>query len=442
MPPRNGQNDTPRHPKKEPPLDLPPNEGDREGSWRGRCSFCGRESARVRKMFSGYNALICDECVRTCYGLLAEGQPEGEDETPAREDLPRPTEIKGFLDSYIIGQERAKKIVSVAVYNHYKRVFHPEAQKDVELEKSNILLLGPTGTGKTLLARTLARKLAVPFCIADATVLTEAGYVGEDVESILVRLLQAADYNPKRAERGIIYIDEIDKIARKDANPSITRDVSGEGVQQGLLKILEGTIANVPPKGGRKHPEQAFVRLDTSNILFICGGAFHGLEQIIKRRLGKKNVGFHSDPSPLATLTQSDVLSLVEAEDLLQYGLIPELIGRLPVAASMEELSTAALMRILTEPKNALVKQYQSLFQMEGIELSFEKAALEEVVARAIKRRTGARGLRSFLESALLETMYELPSITDLRRVTVTPEAIRGEGKPILEFAEARKKTA
>lgn len=441
MPPRNNSGDNPKNPKSQGPSGPFGSDGDRD-SWRGRCSFCGREPARVRKMFSGYNALICDDCVRTCYGLLAEGQTEGEEEAVDRTDLPRPAEIKSFLDEYIIGQERAKKIVSVAVYNHYKRVFNPDRQKDVELEKSNILLLGPTGTGKTLLARTLAKKLAVPFCIADATVLTEAGYVGEDVESILVRLLQAADYNPKRAERGIIYIDEIDKIARKDANPSITRDVSGEGVQQGLLKILEGTVANVPPKGGRKHPEQAFVKLDTSNILFICGGAFHGLEQIIKRRIGKKNVGFHSDPTALATLTDSEILGIVEAEDLLQYGLIPELIGRLPVAAALQELSPAALMRILTEPKNALVKQYQALFQMEGIELEFDSAALQEVVNRTLKRKTGARGLRSFMEAALLDIMYELPSIPDLRKVIVTVEAIRGEGKPMLEFAQARKKTA
>lgn len=439
MPPRNPSGDNPKPAKNSIPNGPTGGEGE---NWRGRCSFCGREPARVRKMFSGYNALICDDCVKTCYGLLAEGQPEGEEENVDRTDLPRPEQVKSFLDEYIIGQERAKKIVSVAVYNHYKRVFHPDRKQDVELEKSNILLLGPTGTGKTLIARTLAKKLAVPFCIADATVLTEAGYVGEDVESILVRLLQAADYNPKRAERGIIYIDEIDKIARKDANPSITRDVSGEGVQQGLLKILEGTVANVPPKGGRKHPEQSFVKLDTSNILFICGGAFHGLDQIIKRRIGKKNVGFHSDPSSLATLADSEILGIVEAEDLLQYGLIPELIGRLPVAAALQELSPAALMRILTEPKNALVRQYQALFQMEGVELEFESAALQEIVDKTLKRKTGARGLRSFMEAALLDTMYELPSIADLRRVIVTAETIRGEGKPILEFAQARKKSA
>jgi len=439
MPPRNTSGDNPKPAKNSIPNGPTGGEGE---NWRGRCSFCGREPARVRKMFSGYNALICDDCVKTCYGLLAEGQPEGEEENVDRTDLPRPAQIKSFLDEYIIGQERAKKIVSVAVYNHYKRVFHPDRKQDVELEKSNILLLGPTGTGKTLIARTLARKLSVPFCISDATVLTEAGYVGEDVESILVRLLQAADYNPKRAERGIIYIDEIDKIARKDANPSITRDVSGEGVQQGLLKILEGTVANVPPKGGRKHPEQSFVKIDTANILFICGGAFHGLDQIIKRRIGKKNLGFHSDSASLASVPDSETLTMVEAEDLLQYGLIPELIGRLPVAAALQELSPAALMRILTEPKNALVRQYQALFQMEGVELEIEPAALQEIVDRTIKRKTGARGLRSFMEAALLDIMYELPSIADLRRVIVTADVIRGEGKPILEFTQARKKSA
>jgi len=416
--------------------------GDQELFGKARCSFCGKDPTRVRKIFSGFHALICDECVRTCYGLLAESEAAAPVEEVAREELPPPAAIKAYLDQYLIGQERAKRVVSVAVHNHYKRVFYPEWQKTVELEKSNIIMIGPTGTGKTLMARTLARFLAVPFCIADATVLTEAGYVGEDVESILVRLLQAADYNVHRAERGIVYIDEIDKIARKDANPSITRDVSGEGVQQGLLKILEGTIANVPPKGGRKHPEQAFVKIDTQNILFICGGAFNGLEQIINRRIGKRNVGFHSSPEALRNLTTSEVLAKVEAEDLLEYGLIPELIGRLPVAAAFDELDTPALMRILTEPKNALVRQYQVLFEMEGVELIIETAALEEIVARTIKRKTGARGLRSVLERALLDLMFDLPTMESLKRVIVTADAVKHHAKPILEFETVQKKSA
>ncbi|NOY87818.1 MAG: ATP-dependent Clp protease ATP-binding subunit ClpX [FCB group bacterium] len=403
-----------------------------------RCSFCGKSSRQVMRLFSGYKAFICDECVELCYDLIQTSP--GFEEPSLIKDLPTPMEIKNLLDQYVIGQEIAKKTVAVAVYNHYKRINSHlssssssteklQKKDDVELEKSNILLIGPTGTGKTLIARSLAKLLKVPFTIADATVLTEAGYVGEDVENILVRLYQASNFNQHKTERGIIYIDELDKIARKDGNPSITRDVSGEGVQQGLLKILEGTIANIPPKGGRKHPEQSFVHINTNNILFICGGAFNGLDKIIARRIGKKTVGFEAEKTFVSEKSE-EIFEHVMPVDLITYGLIPELVGRLPVTAPLQALDEKALLNILTEPKNALTKQYAKLLELEGIKLRFEPKALKAAVKIAQERKTGARALRSIFEKAMLDIMYEIPSTPDIAEVIITEKTITKGSKP------------
>ena len=406
---------------------------------RHRCSFCGKPANQAQRLFSGHESYICDECVELCHDLLQSAP----DQQIAGEigDLPRPSDIKDFLDRYVIGQEEAKKTVAVAVYNHYKRINAQHQARtagklnkdsdDVELEKSNILMLGPTGTGKTLIARSLAKFLRVPFTIADATVLTEAGYVGEDVENILVRLFQAADFNPQATERGIIYIDELDKISRKEGNVSITRDVSGEGVQQGLLKILEGTVANIPPKGGRKHPEQSFVQINTTNILFICGGAFDGLENIIARRVGKKTVGFDAEKIHIDEKSP-DILERVTPSDLIEYGLIPELVGRIPITATLEELDEDALLSILTQPKNALTRQFARLMEMDGVKLTFEQDALKAAVKLAQERKTGARALRSIIERAMLDVMYEIPSSTDIDEVVVTASVFTDEDKPKL----------
>lgn len=413
-----------------------------------RCSFCGKPAAQVKRLFSGHESFICNECVELCFDLLKLA-PEAAAQAGGLIELASPMEIKQFLDHYVIGQEQAKKTVAVAVYNHYKRInaqvknrLEPdERSKDdeVELEKSNILLVGPTGTGKTLLARTLAKFLNVPFTIADATVLTEAGYVGEDVENILVRLYHAADYDVSKAERGIIYIDELDKIARKDGNVSITRDVSGEGVQQGLLKILEGTVASIPPKGGRKHPEQSFVQIDTSNILFICGGAFDGLAKVVASRIGKKTVGFEADKQ-FVDHKAEDIFSHVVPADLIEFGLIPELVGRLPVTADLRPLDEEALLKILTEPRNALTRQYQRLFEIEGVKLSFKPKALAETVRIAQRRKTGARALRSILEKAMLDVMYEVPSMSDVAEVVITGKTISdGERPRIILQTETKK---